>query len=685
MLKLNFRNTDSTVIGEENGLNLNQEFENYKDAISNIIKSLNQRKDKPGQWLQWLNLGYNEETVWYVKEFASMVEGRFDNILVLGIGGSALGGLAVTEALLKPYWNLLTPEQRNGLPRIFFLDNIDPDSMNGLLDILDLSKTLVNVITKSGSTAETMSQYMIIKDRLEKELGDNYRRNIVATTDKKMGVLRQLADQEGYKTFVVPDDVGGRFSVFSAVGLVPFALVGLDIDQIMNGIKDMDLALKNTDIHQNVAAQGALIQYLLDTKKGKNLSVMMPYSSRLKYVSDWFVQLWAESLGKEVNNNGEKVNIGPTPIKAVGATDQHSQIQLYNEGPKNKVITFIRVKNFDTTLEIPKIFEYTGIGYLGGKTINDLINAEADSTRVALADYSCPTMTLTIEKIDDIRNNIFEVLSRITAGIDFPEDVREPEYSYLIEKFEEIISQIDNVLSGANTSNIFRQGASVAIVGKPNVGKSSLFNALLNLDRAIVTDIAGTTRDVLRETLDLGIPVTLVDTAGIREDEEVSKVEKIGIEYSKQSLDEADLVLFIYDASKGLDDDDKEVLELLKDKKHIVIANKADLISDRKADILYISALTGEGIAELKNTLKSNVCDIEPENLDFVTNTRQQECLKKAEASIHQALLAARLNELQDLISIDVKSAILALDELTGELITDNILDNIFEHFCIGK
>ncbi len=401
MLKLNCRNVDSAIVGEENGLNLYEKFENYKQQISDIIKSLNQRKDKPGQWLQWLNLGYNEETVWYVKEFASMVEGRFDNILVLGIGGSALGGLAVTEALLKPYWNLLTPEQRNGLPRIFFLDNIDPDTMNGLLDILDLKKTLVNVITKSGSTAETMSQYMIIKDRLEKELGDNYRRNIVATTDKKMGVLRQLADQEGYKTFVVPDDVGGRFSVFSAVGLVPFALVGLDIDQIMNGIKDMDLALKNTDIHQNIAAQGALIQYLLDTEKGKNISVMMPYSTRLKYVSDWYVQLWAESLGKEYNNAGEKVNIGPTPVKAVGATDQHSQIQLYNEGPNNKVITFIRVENFDTKLEIPQIFEYTGIGYLGGKTINDLINAEADSTRIALADYSRPTMTISLERIDE--------------------------------------------------------------------------------------------------------------------------------------------------------------------------------------------------------------------------------------------------------------------------------------------
>ncbi len=408
MLRLNCRNADSAIIGEENGLNLSIEFENYKDRISDIIKNLNQRKDKPGQWLQWMNLGYNEETVWYVKEFASMVKGRFDNILVLGIGGSALGGIAVTEALLKPYWNLLTPEQRNGFPRIFFLDNIDPDSINSLLQILDLKRTLVNVITKSGSTAETMSQYMIIKNILEKELGDDYRKNIVATTDKKMGVLRQLADQEGYKMFFVPDDVGGRFSVFSAVGLVPFALVGLDIDQLMNGIKDMDLALKNTDIHQNIAAQGALIQYLMDTQKGKNISVLMPYSSRLKYVSDWFVQLWAESLGKEYNRNGEKINAGQTPLKAVGATDQHSQIQLYNEGPNNKIITFVRVKNFDTTLEIPKILEYTGIGYLGGKTINALINAEADATRVTLADNSRPTMTITIERIDEY--NIAQLL-----------------------------------------------------------------------------------------------------------------------------------------------------------------------------------------------------------------------------------------------------------------------------------
>lgn len=400
MIELNCKYADSAVIGEENGLNIQQKFNEFKDTIANIISDLNKRKDKPGQWLQWMNLGYSEETVWYVKEYAALVENRFDNILVLGIGGSALGGLAVTEALLKPYWNLLSKEQRNNYPRIFFLDNIDPDSITGLLEILDLKKTLVNVITKSGSTAETMSQFMIIKDKLERELGDDYRKNIVATTDKNVGVLKQIAEQEGYKTFIIPDDVGGRFSVFSAVGLLPFALVGIDIDEIINGIKDMDLALKNTDINENIAAQNALIHFLMDMQKGKKISVMMPYSSRLKYVADWYVQLWAESLGKEKNLNGETVHVGPTPVKAVGATDQHSQIQLYNEGPNDKIINFIRVKKFDNDLEIPKIFEYTGIGYLGGKTLNDLMNAEADATRVALSDYNKPTVTITLPEIN---------------------------------------------------------------------------------------------------------------------------------------------------------------------------------------------------------------------------------------------------------------------------------------------
>ncbi len=288
------------------------------------------------------------------------------------------------------------------------------------------------------------------------------------------------------------------------------------------------------------------------------------------------------------------------------------------------------------------------------------------------------------QKISEIRKDIFEVLSRIVAGIDFPEDVKEPEYDYLISEFEKSIKEIDKILSTANTSNVLRQGVSVAIVGKPNVGKSSLFNTLLNLDRAIVTDIAGTTRDILKETLDFGIPVTLIDTAGIRDDDEISKVEEIGIEYSKQSLDEADLVLFLYDASTGITKDDEVIWDLVKNKKNIKIANKSDL-TDIDTDDLKISTKTGKGIDELKTKIKEIVCDINPETLEFSTNLRQQNCLEQSKSALMIALDGAKRGELQDMISIDVKSALLALDEITGEVITDDILNNIFDNFCIGK
>ncbi len=289
------------------------------------------------------------------------------------------------------------------------------------------------------------------------------------------------------------------------------------------------------------------------------------------------------------------------------------------------------------------------------------------------------------EKIKTIRKSIMDVLSRIVAGIDFPEDVAEPEYSYLSEEISKSISSIETILKSASTSNIMRQGVSVAIVGRPNVGKSSLFNTLLNLDRAIVTDIAGTTRDVLRETLDFGIPVTLIDTAGIRDDESVSKVEEIGIEYSKQSLDEADLVLFLYDASKGITPDDEVIWNLVKNKNNIRIANKSDLVENRTSDAYYISTKTKEGVDEIRDLIKNKVCDINPESLEFATNTRQQECLRQAKTSLEIALEATQREELQDLISIDIKSALLALDELTGEVVTDEVLNNIFDNFCIGK
>ena len=288
-------------------------------------------------------------------------------------------------------------------------------------------------------------------------------------------------------------------------------------------------------------------------------------------------------------------------------------------------------------------------------------------------------------KIKEIRNDIFNVLSKIIAGIDFPEDVAEPEYEYLTEEFRKAIAKIDEILASANSSNIMRQGIKIAIVGKPNVGKSSLFNTLLNVERAIVTDIAGTTRDVLTETLDWDVAITLIDTAGIRDGEEIEKVEEIGIEYSKQSADSADLVLFLYDASKGMNDDDKVILELIKNKNHIIIANKSDLIDVREPNVLYLSTVTKEGLEELKNKIKEVAYNFSLEDTEFVTNNRQQDCLAKCKQSLTQALEASGRNELQDLISIDLKSALLFLDEITGEVITDEILNNIFDHFCIGK
>jgi len=288
-------------------------------------------------------------------------------------------------------------------------------------------------------------------------------------------------------------------------------------------------------------------------------------------------------------------------------------------------------------------------------------------------------------KIKEIRDDIFNVLSKIIAGIDFPDEVAQPEYSYLIQEFEKSISKIDEILASADSSNIMRQGVKIAIAGKPNVGKSSLFNTLLNIERAIVTDIEGTTRDVLKETLDWDVPITLIDTAGIRDGNNVGKVEEIGIEYSKQSLEEADLVLFLYDAQKGLTVDDREILNLVKNKKHIVIANKSDLTTLRNQNALYLSTVTREGLPELKEKIKQSVYNHSLEDTEFVTNHRQQDCLRKCKESLSLACDAAKQNELQDLISIDLKTSLLCLDEITGEVITDEILNNIFEHFCIGK
>lgn len=317
------------------------------------------------------------------------------------------------------------------------------------------------------------------------------------------------------------------------------------------------------------------------------------------------------------------------------------------------------------------------------EAVADLIHAKTQNFAIQSAKNLSGVL---YRKVNEIRSKIFNSLSLIIAAIDFPEDVNEPSYDLLISQFEETVKEVDSVLACAKSSDILRQGIKVAIVGKPNVGKSSLFNKLLNAKRAIVTDIAGTTRDVLKETLDMDVAVTLIDTAGIRNTDDVGQVEGIGIEFSKQSAEEADLILFVYDAKSGLNKEDEEIYNLIKDKKHLIIANKCDLTDDRTdKNAIYISTLTNEGLDDLRAKIKNIVCDFSAEETEFITNKRQTDCLIKCRDSLTKALDAAKSQELQDLISIDLKSALLFLNELTGEVITDEILNNIFDHFCIGK
>jgi tRNA modification GTPase len=338
--------------------------------------------------------------------------------------------------------------------------------------------------------------------------------------------------------------------------------------------------------------------------------------------------------------------------------------------------------------------EFTKRAFLNGKM--DLSQAEAvldviHSKTDRFSKISTRNLSGTLSNyIKTLRSEIMELLAKITAAIDFPDDVPEPEYGFIETQLTEFINKIEKALSGAKSSNLMRQGLKIAIIGQTNVGKSSLFNTLLDSQRAIVTNIAGTTRDVLQESLDIaGIPVTLMDTAGLREltnDSDSDVIESIGIDFSKKCLKEADLVLFMYDLSQGLTKEDEKILFKVEEKLHIKIGSKSDLVSTLPQNILCISTKTNCGIEELKKEIEIQIISHNKiEDNEFSTNLRQQECLTNAKIALEHALEGAKIQELQDLISIDIKSALLNLDEITGEVMTDEILTHIFEQFCIGK
>jgi glucose-6-phosphate isomerase len=353
-----------------------------EDAVGGLLES------SPGFMRLPKSREYAEVSVAVAEEIRR--SGATDFIHV-GIGGSALGPMALHRALNHPYYDLL-PERRG--PRVHFAENTDPASLAAILDVADPGSTWVNVVTKSGSTAETMANFLVIRGFLVDSLGDfGYQGRIVFTTDPEEGFLKQIADREDLRMLPIPQDVGGRFSVLTPVGLLPAAVTGLDVNALLLGAaRCVDEVNQQGAGHPAVV--GAAMHYLMDTARGRNVRVMMTYADSLERLAAWFVQLWAESLGKDGK--------GSTPHGAVGTTDQHSQVQLYMQGPHDKVIEIVEVENHPRDLPIPTAYEdLEGVGYLGGHTMAELLNVECDATRRALLEAGRPNSTIRLGAIDE--------------------------------------------------------------------------------------------------------------------------------------------------------------------------------------------------------------------------------------------------------------------------------------------
>jgi glucose-6-phosphate isomerase len=337
-------------------------------------------------------------TVRAIRTFAEGLGQAHDHVLVLGIGGSALGTKALLNALRPPAWNELDDEGRDFFPRLTILENVDPTSVAAALERIDPRRVLVNVISKSGGTAETMAQYLVVRDWLERALGSAAYRHLVFTTDPARGALRELAQRDRIATLDVPPEVGGRFSVLSPVGLLPAALVGIDIEALLEGARRALDRSEADDLLQNPAALYAALHWAADQAQGARIHVLMPYTDRLREFAEWYRQLWAESLGKRVDREGRTVQLGPTPVGAVGATDQHSQVQLFMEGPYDKVITFVTVDDLGVDVKIPRPAADrelpADLAYLPGHSLGELLRAEYEATSAALAQMGRMSCTL---------------------------------------------------------------------------------------------------------------------------------------------------------------------------------------------------------------------------------------------------------------------------------------------------
>jgi len=356
-----------------------------------------ERRRNAGE-LGFLSLPSDESLHRQSTNFAARARGRFDDVVVLGIGGSALGPIALRTALLAPSWNSLSNEQRGGQPRLHVLDNVDPHTIGALLDRLALERSLFVVTSKSGGTAETMAQYLVVRERLNTSTKDA-KEHLVFVTDPTKGALREIANAEKIPALDIPPAVGGRFSVLTPVGILPAALVGIDTGALLAGAGELAGQCGGTVLTANPAGLFATLQYLGDTKLGRHIHVLMPYSDPLRDLADWYVQLWAESLGK--HRSPGDAGVGPTPLGALGATDQHSKVQLFMEGPPDKTVTFVAVHELGSEVVIPRLHsDVKELGYLGGHRLGELLSIEQRATAGALARRGRPNMTIHVQRVD---------------------------------------------------------------------------------------------------------------------------------------------------------------------------------------------------------------------------------------------------------------------------------------------
>lgn len=377
----------ANYLGTEPGVN----FRNYQDRVFSIISSLYKSKNDSSKMTGWLNLPHEEKTYIETKNFLSKIqsEEKYEHLLVLGIGGSSLGAQALIEALNSPLWNRLSKGKRKGFLTVDFIDNLDPVIVRNILSRLKLDQTLFVVISKTGTTVETIVPMLIAKEWV----GENFYKQCVFITGLGKGTLFELSQRYSVPIFPIPENVGGRYSVFSSVGLLPAALCGIDLNEVREGILEADRLCQTNDLKTNLAATIALAA-LFSYTAGRNIFVLMPYSTCLRRFVDWFVQLWAESIGK--------AGKGSTPTVAVGATDQHSQLQMFNEGPNDKLICFLKINKHKRDLTVP---DYTSENpsfrsYANFK-IGQILNIELDATRRAITESNRPNFTITLPELDE--------------------------------------------------------------------------------------------------------------------------------------------------------------------------------------------------------------------------------------------------------------------------------------------